>query len=304
MHTCALADGNVYCWGDNSRGQLGDGTNTNRTAPVQVGGLLSGKDVTAIAAGAGHTCAVAGGAAYCWGSDVSGQLGDNRLGAANNSSQPVAVLSSGVLSGLSVTAVTAGEAHTCVVAAGEAYCWGYAAFGQLGNNSTNLSAVAVPVDAPWAPSASLTSLSAGQYFTCVSAASKAYCWGEGASGQLGNSASSNRSTPVAVTASGVLSGAVTQVTAGSNHACALAGGQAFCWGSNGSGRLGNSSTTSTNQPVAVAAITAPTCSSGAALITPNTCSLKPSTTYYYRVKFTVDGKISTPSGWIPIKTSS
>jgi len=304
MHSCAIADGKVHCWGDNSRGQLGDGTNTARTAPVEVGGLLVGKTVTAIAAGAAHTCAIAESLAYCWGSDVSGQLGDNQLGAANNSSLPVAVLTSGVLSGLTVTAMTAGEAHTCAIADGKAYCWGYAAFGQLGNNSTNLSAAPVAVSAPWASSASLASLTAGQYSTCVAADGKAYCWGEGANGQLGNGSSSNRTTPVAVTTSGVLTGTVTQVSAGSDHTCALSGDAAYCWGANGGGRLGNNSTTSTTQPVAVSVVSAPTCSVGATLITPNTCSLKPNTTYYYRVKFTVDGAISTASDWVGIKTSS
>ncbi len=304
MHTCAIADGTVYCWGDNSRGQLGDDTNTPRTSPVAVGGLLTGKIVTSIAAGAAHTCAIADGLAYCWGSDVSGQLGNNATGSGNNSSVPVAVLASGVLSGLNVTAVTAGEAHTCVIAGGKAFCWGYANYGQLGNNATNLSAVAVAVSAPWAAGAKLTSLTAGQYFTCVAADGKAYCWGEGTSGQLGNGSTSNRSTPVAVTASGDLSGTVSQLAGGGQHTCAVSADAAACWGANGSGRLGNNSTTSTSQPVAVAATNATTCASGASLITPNTCSLKPSTTYYYKVKYTVGGGISATTGWLPIKTSS
>ncbi len=304
MHSCAIADGKVYCWGDNSRGQLGDGTNTARTAPVEVAGLLSGKTVTAIAAGAAHTCAVAEGLAYCWGSDVSGQLGDNLLGAGNNSSLPVAVLTSGLLSGLTVTAVTAGEAHTCVIAGGEAYCWGYAALGQLGNNTTILSAAPVAVAAPWAASATLTSLTAGQYSTCVAADGKAYCWGEGVNGQLGNGATGNLTTPVAVTTSGVLAGTVTQLAAGSDHVCAVSGAAAYCWGENGSGQLGNNSTTDTSQPVPVSAVSAPACANGASLITPNTCSLKPGTTYYYRVKYTVDGAIGTASDWTGIKTAS
>lgn len=303
MHTCALADGDVYCWGDNSRGQLGDGTTTPRTSPVKVGGLLAGKTVTEIAAGAGHTCALAGGQAYCWGSDVSGQLGDGQTGSANNSSVPVAVSTSGALAGRTVTEISAGEAHTCVIADGDAYCWGYALYGQLGNGSTTLSSLPVAVTESWAAGATLSSLSLGQYFSCVVADGKAYCWGEGASGQIGNNSTSNRTTPVAV-ATSVLSGTVTRVSSGSDHACALSGDSAYCWGANGSGRLGNSSTTSTNSPVAVTAVTAAGCSGGATLITPNTCSLKPGTTYYYRVKFTVDGAITTTSDWVGIKTSS
>ena len=73
-HTCAVVNGAAMCWGDNNRGQLGDGTRTERTTPVQVDGLTTG--VTQISAGFNHTCAVADGVVKCWGSNSSGQLGD------------------------------------------------------------------------------------------------------------------------------------------------------------------------------------------------------------------------------------
>ncbi len=303
MHTCALAGGKAYCWGDNSRGQLGDGSTTRRTSPVVVQGLLAGKTITAIAAGAAHTCAVADGAAYCWGSNVSGQLGLNTLGGDTNSSVPVAVKTSGVLNGLTVTAVAAGEAHSCALAAGKAYCWGYNNVGQVGNNTTTTSPVAVAVSASWATGATLTSLSAGQYGTCVLASGKAYCWGEGGNGQLGNGGTNDQRVPVAVTTSGVLSGTVDQISAGTSHGCATSGDAAYCWGLNSEGRLGNGGTNTSNVPVTVQAVSAPSCPTGANLITPMTCSLKPSTTYYYRLTYTVDGGMSASSGWVGIKTS-
>lgn len=306
MHTCALAGGQVYCWGDNSRGQIGDGSTSTRTSPVLVQGVLAGKTVTAIAAGAAHTCAIAAGAVYCWGSNVSGQLGINSSGTGTNSSVPVAVLATGVLSGQTVTAVAAGEAHTCVIASAKVYCWGYNASGQVGNNSTT-TIITVPVavtSLPWSTGSALSSLTAGQYHTCVIAAGKAYCWGEGGNYQLGNNSTTDRLVPVAVTASGVLSGTVDQINAGTYHTCAISGGAAYCWGLNTNGRLGDGTTTTRTTPVAVQAVASSACAGGASLITPTTCSLTPGTTYYYRVKFTVDGAIATTSDWVGIKTSS
>ena len=303
MHSCALASGKVYCWGDNSRGQLGDGTTTQRPSPVLVAGVLAGKTVTAIATGAAHTCAVAGGAVYCWGSNVSGQLGINTSGSGTNSSVPVAALTTGALNGLTVTAVAAGEAHSCVIAGGKAFCWGYNNNGQIGNNSTTNTVVATAVSAPWSGTATLTSLSAGMYSTCVVAAGKAYCWGDNSNGQLGNGNTTDQKTPVAVTATGVLSGTVDQVAAGATHSCAVSGSNAYCWGDNPEGRLGNNTITASTVPVAVQVVAGPSCPTGANLITPSTCSLTSGTTYYYRVKYVVDGGLTNTSDWVAVKTN-
>jgi alpha-tubulin suppressor-like RCC1 family protein len=217
---------------------------------------------------------------------------------------PVAVLTTGVLNGQHVTQVAAGRAHTCVVAGGKAYCWGINGNGQVGNNTTTSSTVAVAVTSlPWATGATLTSLSAGMNSTCVLATGKAYCWGSGGNGQLGNGGSSDQKTPVAVTATGVPSGTFDQISAGANHTCAVSSKVAHCWGQNSEGRLGTGTTTASTVPATVETVSGPPCPTGAGLITPTTCSLASGTTYYYQLTYTIDGGMSLTSGWIDLKTS-
>jgi alpha-tubulin suppressor-like RCC1 family protein len=128
-HACAVVKGKVMCWGNNWHGQVGDGTYTERTSPVEVKGLAtSGVTVTRIAVGGGHACALAGGKVSCWGANPYGQLGD---GTRTASAQPVAV------SGISgATHVFAGSGHSCAVVSGKLWCWGSNALGALGSGWT------------------------------------------------------------------------------------------------------------------------------------------------------------------------
>src|SRR5690606_13287709 len=108
-----------------------DGTTIDRGAPtpVNTSGSLSGKQITSITAGAVHTCVLADGRPYCWGGNLSGQVGD---GTTIDRSNPGPVWSaSGGIAGKTVTALDAGVLHTCVVADGQAFCWGRNADGAL-----------------------------------------------------------------------------------------------------------------------------------------------------------------------------
>ena len=166
LHTCAVADGKAYCWGANGAGQLGDNNGpTDSLVPVAVtavSGWLAGKTVTAISTGGLHTCAVADGKAYCWGDNLTGQLGDNT--GPTDSKVPVPVNTGGPLASRTVTAISAGRYHTCVVAEGRASCWGYNDHGQLGdNNGPTDSKVPVPVRVDSGPldGRTVTAISAG-----------------------------------------------------------------------------------------------------------------------------------------------
>src|SRR5690606_36366326 len=126
-------------------GQLGHNSTAQSLDPVSVDttGALAGKTVTSVSAGGNHTCAVADGAAYCWGLGSDGQLGRN---ATAKSLVPVAVDTSGVLAGKTVTSVSVGSHHTCAVAAGAARRSSDGAGGRLGHNSTAHTLVPVAVD--------------------------------------------------------------------------------------------------------------------------------------------------------------
>jgi alpha-tubulin suppressor-like RCC1 family protein len=237
-HTCALAaTGAVYCWGYNVSGQLGDGTEIERTSPVAVTGLAN---VVGISAGGSHTCAVtADGAVWCWGDNGKGELGVSPP----SSGSLVPVQATGV-SGM--VAVVAGSQYTCALSnAGGVECWGDGLEGQLGNGSILSSSTAVSVSSSFGGFA-VTALAAASYasHTCaLTSAGSVYCWGLNSSGQLGDGTTTNRSTPVEVE---LLTG-VTAIGTGDSHSCALGTG-AFCWGSDTGGQLGTTSTSNSSVP--------------------------------------------------------
>ena len=255
--SCALADGDAFCWG--YAGYTGDGTDTTRTAPaaVSVSGVLAGRTVTSISSGSSHVCAVADGQAFCWGAGALGQLGNDST---SNSNIPVAVSTSGVLAGRTVTAISAGYNNTCAIADGEAFCWGLGTLGMLANGAAANSDIPVAVSTSGVLAGRTVTairngiVNSGSHPNCAIADGEAFCWGLGTSGQLGNNASLSSNTPVAVDMSGVLSGlTVTDIAPGSTHTCALADNNVYCWGSDSNGRLGNGPAGSSTVPVATIA---------------------------------------------------
>lgn len=272
-HTCGVTlAGVAYCWGLNTSSQLGDNTTTGpescsafgqtfacSTLPVAV---LGGLTFTTVSAGGSHTCGVTTtGAAYCWGANSAGQLGDNAPngpqqcpagGGATFPCSPTPVLVSG---GLSFASVSAGLAYTCgVTTANAAYCWGENFGGQLGDGTTTFEASPVVVLGGLSFTA-LTASASDSGHTCgVTTAGTAYCWGFGQSGELGNGMSAQSLTPVPV--SGGLS--FVAVSAGGSYTCGIASAPtlntAYCWGANFQGQLGNGTTTGSLVPVQVSTL--------------------------------------------------
>jgi alpha-tubulin suppressor-like RCC1 family protein len=213
--------------------------------------LAATSHATMVAVGQNHACAIVGGKAFCWGDNSSGELGNNNQGV--SSSTAVAVVTTGVLAGKTLSSITAGDSSTCALdTAGAAYCWGQNGNGQLGNNSTTPSAVPVTVSGGH----TFTQISAsdlGGHTCALDTAGKAWCWGLNTNGQLGDNSTTQSLVPVAVNTAGVLAGkTLTRITAGTSFSCALDNtGQAYCWGLNTNGELGNNSTTQSLVPVAV-----------------------------------------------------
>ena len=188
QHTCMVtASRGVVCWGDNSRGQLGDATTLTRSGPIAVTGLA---DVTSLASGTGdHTCALVNGSVWCWGLNDRGQLGD---GTTTSSSIPVNV--TGVTTAVGLAA---GARHSCAVLTdGHVRCWGANGVGELGDGSSNDSTT--PVEVVGLPTAmSAVTSSAGS--TCaVTRRGRVQCWGSNQSGQLGDGTTNDSTAPVRV----------------------------------------------------------------------------------------------------------
>jgi hypothetical protein len=239
VHSCALVNGGVQCWGDNQAGQLGNNSTISSSVPVQVSVLTGG--VQAIAAGGNHTCALVNGGVLCWGDNFAGDLGNNST---IESSVPVQV--TGLTAGVQAITVGPDGDHTCALVNGGVQCWGSNSSGQLGDGSTANSSIPVLVSG-------LTSgvevIVAGDTHTCAIVNGGVQCWGNNGSGQLGNNATANSLVPVPV--SGLSSGAQALATS-DDHTCALVNGGVECWGSNSSiGELGNNSTANSLVPVPV-----------------------------------------------------
>ena len=226
-HTCArTSTGQVFCWGDNDYGQLGDGTFDQSSTPTQV---IGGHTFDQLATGGTHSCGLdAAGVLRCWGRNDAGQLGIANMN--TNLDAPTQVDQAGPF-----THVAAGPEHTCAItSAGATYCWGGNSDGQLGQSTQGSDS---PAALLVGGNHTFVTVFAGTTHSCgLEAGGALWCWGANNNGQLGDGTNVPSATPVQV--SGGHSFA--QVDAGNLHNCAIdLNGVAYCWGSNSEGRLGN-----------------------------------------------------------------
>ncbi len=236
-HSCGVTTaGEAYCWGDNTYGQLGDGSKTRSLAPVSVTG---GQQFASVTAGSYHSCGVTtGNALYCWGNNSQEQLGD---GSHTSSSSPVLVAGDFLFQ-----AARAGAYHTCgVTTANVAYCWGYDLDGQLGTGSVTFN---VPTPVAVAGDHSFAAVATGFSHSCGTATDgAAYCWGQAS--LLGDESGLDQYAPVAVAGGITFATAGGSLASGQESSCALTpSSAAYCWGHNDAGQLGDGSTTWRSTP--------------------------------------------------------
>jgi len=268
-HSCGVSSGKVYCWGNNSYGQTGNG---QIGGPVfQPAATTSGifDPVTRVYASTDFTCALTNaGRAFCWGHNLSGQLGlganvpVGNGGSANNPNESVSSPRA-VAHGVKFNRMTVGQGHACGFSdTSMVLCWGSNLFGQIGVPSTQTCPFSTSNwpcwKAPVLVTSGFTDGAAGLDFSCASSSGPsgyhASCWGGNASGQLGidppppvcgflNGMSfSCAAVPTPVTG---LSGVI-EMAAGSNFVCASrypVGTSIACWGKNNHGQLGDGTTT-------------------------------------------------------------
>jgi alpha-tubulin suppressor-like RCC1 family protein len=219
-HGCAIVgtEGRVYCWGDNSYGQLGMGQASDASLPPQQ--VVDLKDVAAIGLGHYHSCAVGkDGSLVCWGKNDGYQLGNGTTKDSSAPWDPVPLTD--------VVAVAGGWRTTCAATKNDRiYCFGLNADGQAGDG-TKSGPTATPVAPEVAPTPS--ALSAGGGHTCVVSGGAVLCFGDNAFGQLGTSNQTVAKSAAPISVPGLPP--ATAVAAGVHGTCALvAGGAVYCWG--------------------------------------------------------------------------
>ena len=277
--TCALLDGGVKCWGNNSGGGLGDGTRTFRTTPTDVVGLQEG--VVSVATAGSHTCALLDtGRVKCWGANLIAELGDGTITTRTSPVDVCQVYDEALeqcdtpLS--SVTAIAAGTFHNCALTEeATVFCWGRNTHGQLGAVSDGKCSFGggpfpLALEGPNPELCSTTALEvagltdvvavdAGGNHTCaVTIEGRVKCWGANLNRELGTPTTEIclevgvvpvdcSTAPVDVCLAYDEAAAqcdellaATAVATGGSHTCAVtAAGGAMCWGANFNGALGD-----------------------------------------------------------------
>lgn len=223
-HACGVRSGTLYCWGSGSDGGLGNGSTSDTNVPQPVS--LAGANWTSYSVGGFNNCGVSNGGLYCWGNGYNNLLGLGSDTASKSVPTRVGVDSDWV-------SVSASGSHACGIrSSGQLYCWGNNSGGATGQGvSSSTTSTPTLVNADNVLNADWTQVLTGNGFTCGLKDDVAYCWGNNASGQLGQGGLASTSKPTVSTGSGW-----TMLDVGMDHVCGLKGTEAYCWGDNTSGK--------------------------------------------------------------------
>ena len=258
VHTCAITEPDMalWCWGENSDGQLGTGDTSDRNAPTEID-LPQGRHPISVVAGWASTCVILdNGSGMCWGNNDYGHIGDGTYNDRNEPT-PISVLPANS----SLVAMDLGAGHACgILDDGSVHCWGNNTFsdgeseGRLGDGSNTSSRFPRSVSLPTGRTA--ISIDAGTDHTCaILDDGNMSCWGANSFGQLGTGDTTASSTPVGVTflnPGGITTLYPVSVSSSQYHTCAvLNDGSVQCWGDNAYGQLGDGTTTPRSSPVGV-----------------------------------------------------
>jgi alpha-tubulin suppressor-like RCC1 family protein len=256
-NNCAIKfDGTLWCWGDNTYGQLGDGTTTTRRNPTKIASTTT--KWASVEVGQRHACAIkTDRTLWCWGYNRDGNLGNGDFTGARRL-KPTRITSE-----TTWASVSAGANHTCATKTDSTlWCWGNERNGALGNGSDGFpspkiqfSPVKVTSGSP--PQSNWSKVSAGYQYNCATKTDATlWCWGSNSHGNLGDGTNTDRLKPKQIAAGPVLFGtnrSWTSISVEYRHTCALKSNNSLsCWGFNGRGSVGDGTTTERRTPILIA----------------------------------------------------
>jgi len=230
-HVCGIADGHLYCWGANDRGQVDDGrVGQDITRPFEITVPNGPSAWTSVSAGSKHTCAIGDRKMWCWGENGNGQVGDGTR--VDATPTPVAAAVDDWI------AVSTGSIHTCASSeTGGVYCWGNDDNGQIGPGATAPQVTPLQVlDAGGQPIIA-SAIAVSEQASCAIASGQVWCWGSNSNNELGETMFGQLGTPTPTRASASTGWSAIAAT---QHAfCGLRNNEAVCWGTTTNGGLGN-----------------------------------------------------------------
>ena len=256
---CASTSSSVYCWGQSTGGQTDPKSPllATPTTPRKVDLPVSGT-ITSLTVAKYSACALVSGDAYCWGNQISGQLGTGDASGPNTIYTPKKVLVGGAIpANTKFTMIRAGNSTTCAVAGGLGYCWGLNSSANLGDGTSTIATAPkkvatggsskIPTTGVFTEIAPTNSGATANLSTCAIVSGAVYCWGSGSDGALGGGNTTSSSYGAAVTG---LTGEASNLSAGHRGFCVLVSEISQCWGANGKGQLATGNTTSPSKPTA------------------------------------------------------